>query len=653
MQLEQEIKSSKTSEEIRKETNRLITQSNEVMNKIKDKHWINSVEYRNAWKEYEDIKNSIIHALKDDKRITEIELNLIKLEFSQLNNISSDWNRSNLDKFSTTAKQLWASTTLLSTLWVNVLGLNAYQEELIEKIIWSKNWYWNWFLHWFSKERWWNYVLKIEDFETDLKSKSVKDINSKALWNYFLYLKSEGKLDTNHLINVFWENTLFELNELWSRTDDTDSLFAKKYLIKNGWKEVLSIISMFSSTEAFLKNADKLDEKQAKIALELLDKNLNSIKEKFKQDLKAKFIKNNPWKEKEADKIINEMIEKLLKHKSLWWLSEIYKIFWEYNEKYKLGLDIQKESWKLNEIKREDLKKQVLEWEQKERELEKKWASKEEIAKQKKKNKEIKKEIRENEVAWKIIQKTWNETISKINSWEIKYEDYINNLVSNNKELQKDFESINYWTNGKDLSLEKKSNITLNSQESQTIKSENTFSFSDGTKMNYSQVSTWWYLIETKVWNVEVSSGELNIIKNNKDALKNMIKFRETLEELNLWWLFKYRESIFKAISNKYTLNFNIKDDYLNKNELLIFIQAILQSIWHKAKNTTNIDSLKSEVMSINRVWLIWWVKDVNVYGDSFIEQKFIQKFDPKRTSILNQNIFEKSLNNLFWDKTV
>jgi hypothetical protein len=86
---------------------------------------------------------------------------------------------------------------------------------------------------------------------------------------------------------------------------------------------------------------------------------------------------------------------------------------------------------------------------------------------------------------------------------------------------------------------------------------------------------------------------------------------------------------------------------------LIIFIQAILQSIWYKAKNTTNIDSLKSEVMAINRVWLIWWVKDVNIYGDSFIEQKFIQKFDPKRNWILNQNIFEKSIHNLFWNKTV
>ena len=141
---------------------------------------------------------------------------------------------------------------------------------------------------------------------------------------------------------------------------------------------------------------------------------------------------------------------------------------------------------------------------------------------------------------------------------------------------------------------------------------------------------------------------ELQTVKKSEKALENMIHFRDTLDELNLWGLWKYRESIFQGLANKYTLAFNTKDDYLNKNELKIFLTAVLKSIGSPANNLTNFEDLKSEVKAINYGWILSWQKDVNKSGDSLIESIFIQKFDPKRTGIFELNAFQESISNLF-----
>jgi protein involved in sex pheromone biosynthesis len=57
----------------------------------------------------------------------------------------------------------------------------------------------------------------------------------------------------------------------------------------------------------------------------------------MKNDLLERFIKNNPSSTKEeAEKVINEIMNKLKNYKKLEDIPKVMKVFFEYNEKYKL-----------------------------------------------------------------------------------------------------------------------------------------------------------------------------------------------------------------------------------------------------------------------------------------------------------------------------
>lgn len=170
--------------------------------------------------------------------------------------------------------------------------------------------------------------------------------------------------------------------------------------------------------------------------------------------------------------------------------------------------------------------------------------------------------------------------------------------------------------------------------------------------IKHTKSSNWNYLVNTAYWNIELSSNEMILVSNNKEAYKNLENFQKTLNELWLEKLWKYRLDIFKSISNKYVFEFNSKDDFINKNELKIFLNAILSSLWYEIYPKLTLEEIKLQVQLINNYWLIWWEKEVDNLWNSSIEKSFLNKFDTKRGWILEINKFQDSLWNLF-SKTV
>lgn len=111
---------------------------------------------------------------------------------------------------------------------------NIFQEKLI-KIVLKK--YPNKYIEWFdiSDKKVWHYLIKIEDFEKNLKNLSAKDINSKALASYFIHLKNNWKFEKNTLIMNIWEKTLIELWKLWkNKKNDSEWQYAKQ-ILKENW----------------------------------------------------------------------------------------------------------------------------------------------------------------------------------------------------------------------------------------------------------------------------------------------------------------------------------------------------------------------------------------------------------------------------------
>lgn len=654
----QSLTSSETENKIKDSTRDIIKESQEILAKLKEKFWEQSPEYQKVKKEYDDVQKSILESLKNDRKITQEELNFIELEFTNLLKMKV-WDSAVASVLNQTwklARWVWADSSKVDFLWDSVKVTNQYQEDLIKKVLWAdyEKWFNDKYLKWYNKNVW-NFLVKIEDFEKDLKDDkvSIRDINSRTLGNYFLHLKSKWQLTWENVIDIFWANKLYWLREVWEEKDpDAPKMRVTKQIMQDNWLwDVIKIIELFSSPDNFLNWVQNLwkNQEQAKIAFKLFEKNTNSIKDEFKRSLKEKFLKSNPGKEADAEKIINEMMEELEKHKDLKSLPEIFRIFDTYNEKYKLKLSISQEAKKLIALREQENRTQMIRLEQ---EMQKAKDSKDSQKQQKIKKEQDKLILDQKQIqamSW-VMQKTSDSEIKKIVSWEVSYEDYLDKLMKNDESFKEIIEDLQkqektfYEKYPEEKNIKTPEEITVLQQE-QVENSSNTFSYSDWTTFTYEQVSSWIYIVN----NLTINSDEFDTIKRNKDALKNMENFKQTLEDLNLWWLWKYREPIFKAISNKYTVEFNAKDDYLNSNELKIFLNAILKSIWYKWENITNLQDIKTQINVFNKVWVLSWMKDVNIYWNSLIEKSFIELYDKDRTWILDQNILEKNLWNLFW----
>jgi hypothetical protein len=131
--------------------------------------------------------------------------------------------------------------------------------------------------------------------------------------------------------------------------------------------------------------------------------------------------------------------------------------------------------------------------------------------------------------------------------------------------------------------------------------------------------------------------------------LENIVNFYETLDKLWLSKLWTIKEQIFKSIENVIWIGFKIDWDYLNENEVKIFLNAILKSIWEKEISPIfTLNSFLTQIESINKTQIGWWTEAIvnTIYWETYLENKFFEKFVWRNNTIVwfKQSEFENSI---------
>jgi len=172
----------------------------------------------------------------------------------------------------------------------------------------------------------------------------------------------------------------------------------------------------------------------------------------------------------------------------------------------------------------------------------------------------------------------------------------------------------------------------------------------ENSESNNSESYTWEsydYNIESWIINIDLWDTTKDIVVKesqkrllqNEEARENFVSFYKTLNELWLSDLWDYIETISIAIWNSEWTNINFNDDFLDKNEQKIFLNAILKSVWIKEiDKTLKLEEFKNLFIQKNSDEILWWFKnDSDKPGDSKIAETFIEKY------ILNKTTFQNS----------
>ncbi len=166
----------------------------------------------------------------------------------------------------------------------------------------------------------------------------------------------------------------------------------------------------------------------------------------------------------------------------------------------------------------------------------------------------------------------------------------------------------------------------------------------DSIIYNYNP-ETW--VLNSNWENLQLSKQDKNVVEKNPEAMKNLLNFSLVLQKVWLTKLWEIKDKIFTSISNVEWQAFKLDWDYLNENEIMKFLNAILVSVWEeKQSEITWLDDMIARVQVLNQMQFMWWMKtENNLYGTTTIEEKFIKKFVPRWSFMWFLNLkFEKAI---------
>ncbi len=144
---------------------------------------------------------------------------------------------------------------------------------------------------------------------------------------------------------------------------------------------------------------------------------------------------------------------------------------------------------------------------------------------------------------------------------------------------------------------------------------------------------------------IDISQKDKELMKNNPEIIKEIVNFYSILETVWLTKLWNKREMIFTSLSNVYWGSFKLDWNYLNKNEVKIFLNSILVSTWHQEIKTNSLQELISKIEVINQNQVTTWANKTNVYWFTKLEKIFRDKFFNKNWNLwFKKQKFEDSL---------
>lgn len=639
-------------------------------------------------KEYTDLYNAIKNARENDKEFSKIERTRIMFELWDIVYLAEEkWvieSKSRISKFWDWLKWTdteWAKESAGNLRWKKIE--NYSKEDAIAAINFLSNNYWNYdkvaangsaqtdvvkwvtlryhaidelddqyevrlfqdilkkkifgewkefndeYLLWFNNDVW-NFVFSISEFESELWSKNIRDINSKALSNYFLYLNSKWLLTLEKLVSVFWENSLLDLKALWAETvdkDDSSKQIAKKALEKEWvlWA-ITNLIEILSSPDKLLEtiwwtnfnNQSEDFKKQQVLAMSFLEKNKEWLKDKMKNNLVEKLLNNNPWKSKEeAEKIIDWMLNKLSRCTKVDDIPKVLKIFFEYNEKYNLWINITQSTQELYNFLQKNAEFEFLEAQQrlnwvreKLKEAEKVWDPKiiqflrDEISQAEKHVEVTQMQKSDVEITKKVAQNIEEKDEKEILSWRMKSDDLIQRTREKDKTFDEEYkkyqeERKKFEEKYPELATKKDENRN----EDKTKLSENILPETNESWNNEIKVENNWseytiYVWEDKEW-VTLTWEEYENLKDKPEKLLTVTEFYKEIKDLWLSFIWEFRNFFQWNI-----LWFDI-NDWVWEWELLNLYNFIWKQIW---KNWDKLLDARNDFRLLN----IWRWAEIN-----------------------------------------
>lgn len=521
-----------------------------------------------------------------------------------------------LDSLSWLARSAWFDS---STLWNLALWTEAFSFDLLVKYF-DWNWYnENWEIMQYDEKNWYT-IWNITEVENAIKNKNPEEVWDITIVNYYKYLWE----NTDRLIDIVWEKKAYDIIKYLEEKDSSENDLFDSILntLKDGFIKTINII-VNKFKEKILKSNDtnELKENLDNI-LVLKEDDKNNIIEELNKELENE---NNKLRSMFYDAIYKKVKSENENKDENYISNESDILYKAFLLEFKSNLNIDSLQKAINSLKHFE-KEYIVEVDYRDamKVASNAIAIEEEISYiEDPSNEQNFIRIQESKIIDRVISEMTDEDINNLKSWNVTWEETREKIFERNKTLKEDYEEYK-----KDKEeIENKKSV----DKDESITENNETSNSNLTYTNWKEVYSYnaWNIITTSWETISLNPEEIKQIDWNQDMMKNIVNFYENLDVLWLSDLWDYRNHIFKAISNIQGIWFDTKSwDYLNQNEVKLFLNAILKSTDKK-----EIEISKS-MHEFNNLFLIENDKtflndknDATKKWESTISEIFIEKY--------------------------
>lgn len=202
--------------------------------------------------------------------------------------------------------------------------------------------------------------------------------------------------------------------------------------------------------------------------------------------------------------------------------------------------------------------------------------------------------------------------IEKLDQWYNR-EEIINYLVENSENWEKFKEAILEYKNDitaiEEWTYQEKLN-EINNIDKKSTKNDLYQDYTIDNNWEWSFINLEW--TEEKI---KITEEEAEIVEDNPEWLKNLIHMKEKLEELNLWFMWTFRQELISLSWEILWTNWinNSDKNFIDKNELNKLLNMILNIAWY-SWDAWSISWTYAKVILLNWVGSLNNKKDTNTW---------------------------------------